>query len=606
MISFKKTLEINKTIKLAEECFYLMESCGISSVNFVDWIENNYNENLIENVNLWLRTEINFMENYSSESILMEQPSTLSQAWKDDTQFMRDIWNSETMQDLKKGGQAAWEGMKTAGTKALEFGDKAIPAIAQPVIKGTQALAKGAANLAGNVMQGAAKGIAAYANYRDIKSMTKNVDLAKQKLYDLIKKGEREGSILKNTDVQTAIMALHKELQKLDKSTIARISQEPPQYDAQPEFQQQAELPKGQTYSPSAPMTVQQAQQNLKQQKKSALASSEEAPLPDHVSNLGEKLFETRIKSLCYKLDDLKINPYLFASCFVSEFCEDHNIMESNWLGGAWSGLKGAVKGGWERLMGGGEGSFWDAVQKGYVSGRDTKYDEYDRQAIQDAINHLASFAKQIQGSTIEQVFKNRINNVVGNLNKALSFKAQQAQQMMPPEAATSSDQDTGGMKTSQVGQEDYEAMQQKLKAGEVSTQQEKKAAEDATKAISDQAKLDAANKFFAVGKKGSTKQKIVEKWAKLNDAAKIKIIDSNDYKNIVSGKDGEKTMSIQMKGQAYKNILKMIDTAESSKLTEPSVAEVPSEKKAPETNPNAPISFSTTDIPQEKIKAAK
>lgn len=81
MITFKESIEIKNTIKLAEKCFYMMESYKISCINFVDWIESSFDDNqdINENLRLWLQTEINFLENYDSE-VFEEEDITFGQS----------------------------------------------------------------------------------------------------------------------------------------------------------------------------------------------------------------------------------------------------------------------------------------------------------------------------------------------------------------------------------------------------------------------------------------------------------------------------------------------------------------------------------------------
>ena len=235
-------------------------------------------------------------------------------------------------------------------------------------------------------------------------------------------------------------------------------------------------------------------------------------------------------------------------------FNEDNNINESGFIGGAWSGLKGAVKGGWDRLMGGGEGSIWDSIQGGYRSGRDSKYDDYDRQAIADAIKHLGNFSKQIEGSTLQN-FQQQINGLITNLNKTLSYKTQQN---VAPEKSSAMD-----MKA--------------LSASSIvpPTDQEKRAAAEEAEKISNAAivvknasdksleeKIDASNKFWKIKTKTQSRLQIQEKWAKLPNEIKAKVIDLDAYKKIIADEDKSKSTHLPSmeKGKLYKKILNFID----------------------------------------------
>jgi len=488
MITFKESIEIKNTIKLAEKCFYMMESYKISSINFVDWIESSFDDNqdINENLRLWLQTEINFLENYDSE-VFEEEDITFGQSLAKDFDAVK---NSTIGKKIGQLGSAAFQGVK--------------------------------------------KGMQQYSAYSDVQSMAKNVGTAKQKLIDLFKRGERQGSILSNDKIKTALSNIINMLQKIDPSTIGRT----PQPDmANVTFNGQPSGGDAKQITPFDPTTS--ITPNLQ---------------TNSFSPIGQKLFETRIKSICYKLDELKINPYHFATCFVDEFCEDNNINESGFIGGAWSGLKGAVKGGWDRLMGGGEGSIWDSIQGGYRSGRDSKYDDYDRQAIADAIKHLGNFSKQIEGSTLQN-FQQQINGLITNLNKTLTYKPQQN---VAPKKASAMDMD-------------------KLSASSIvpPTDQEKRAAAEEAEKISNAAivvknasdksleeKIDASNKFWKIKTKTQSRLQIQEKWAKLPNEIKAKVIDLDAYKKIIADEDKSKSTHIPTmeKGKLYKKILKFID----------------------------------------------
>lgn len=532
MITFKESIEIKNTIKLAEKCFYMMESYKISSINFVDWIESSFDnsQDINENLRLWLQTEINFLENYDSE-VFEEEDITFGQSLAKDFDAVKN---------------------STIGKKIGQWGSAAL--------------------------QGVKKGMQQYSAHSDVQSMAKNVGTAKQKLIDLFKRGERQGSILSNDKIKTALSNIINMLQKIDPSTIGRT---PQPANANPETARYnaANVPEQPASPDMANVTFngQPSGGDAKQITPFDRTTTKTANLQTNsFSPIGQKLFETRIKSICYKLDELKINPYHFATCFVDEFCEDNNINESGFIGGAWSGLKGAVKGGWDRLMGGGEGSIWDSIQGGYRSGRDSKYDDYDRQAIADAIKHLGNFSKQIEGSTLQN-FQQQINGLITNLNKTLSYKTQQN---VAPENKEKVDPNPNAILTSDVEQDYSDRLLQNLtpeeeanKEAEVAVSKEILNAR-ATGDASPYEKIAAADKLFLDKKNDKHPEtglfKIKQKWIKLTDNnnttkeldqrlanIKLKVVNSEEYRKLIDPKNYK---AFALKGKLYKKILEIID----------------------------------------------
>lgn len=537
MITFKESIEIKNTIKFAEKCFYIMESYKISSINFVDWIESSFDnsQDINENLRLWLQTEINFLENYDSE-VFEEEDITFGQSLAKDFDAVK---NSTIGKKIGQWGSAAFQGVK--------------------------------------------KGMQQYSAHSDVQSMAKNVGTAKQKLIDLFKRGERQGSILSNDKIKTALSNIINMLQKIDPSTIGRT---PQPANANKETAQQANVPEpeqpAQPNMANVTFNGQPSGGDAKQITPFDRTTTKTGNLQTNsFSPIGQKLFETRIKSICYKLDELKINPYHFATCFVDEFCEDNNINESGFIGGAWSGLKGAVKGGWDRLMGGGEGSIWDSIQGGYRSGRDSKYDDYDRQAIADAIKHLGNFSKQIEGSTLQN-FQQQINGLITNLNKTLSYKTQQN---VPPENKEKVDPNPNSISTPEVGEtdDDYNRFQKNIK----DLTPEEKANKEAEEAVSKELlnakatgdaspyeKIAAADKLFLDKKNDKHPEtglfKIKQKWIKLTDNndttkeldqrlanIKLKVVNSEEYRKLIDPKTAK---AFALKGKLYKKILEIID----------------------------------------------
>jgi hypothetical protein len=121
----------------------------------------------------------------------------------------------------------------------------------------------------------------------------------------------------------------------------------------------------------------------------------------------------------CVLLYEMEINPVAFADWATSEdvVCE-----AGDWLGGAWSGLKGGLAGGWDELMRGGVGGFFGGFRKGWRSSRDTKYDQYDIQAIDDAMKHFQDLTNRLSGSEHADL-NAKMAQLIDNLKKASAEK---------------------------------------------------------------------------------------------------------------------------------------------------------------------------------------
>lgn len=144
------------------------------------------------------------------------------------------------------------------------------------------------------------------------------------------------------------------------------------------------------------------------------------------VSNIERMLLETRIKSLCFLLSDTGHDPMAFAQWYTSQ-----RSLDESWLGGAISGIKGGLAGGWDRLMGGGEGSVLDAFRKGYTTSRDANYDQDDIKAMDDAMRHLSDFAKNLPADQFADVQK-QIADLVTSLRDASTAKMPQQKPQEP------------------------------------------------------------------------------------------------------------------------------------------------------------------------------
>lgn len=144
------------------------------------------------------------------------------------------------------------------------------------------------------------------------------------------------------------------------------------------------------------------------------------------VSNIERMLLETRIKSLCFLLSDSGHDPMAFAQWYTSQ-----RSLDENWLGGAISGIKGGLAGGWDRLMGGGDGSVLDAFRKGYTTSRDAKYDQDDIKAMDDAMRHLSDFSKNLPADQFADVQK-QVAELVTSLRDASTAKMPQQKPQDP------------------------------------------------------------------------------------------------------------------------------------------------------------------------------
>jgi hypothetical protein len=106
-------------------------------------------------------------------------------------------------------------------------------------------------------------------------------------------------------------------------------------------------------------------------------------------------------------------------------------------------------------------------------------------------------------------------------------------------------------------------------------TDQEKRAAAEEAEKISNAAivvknasdksleeKIDASNEFWKIKTKTQSRLQIQEKWAKLPNEIKAKVIDLDAYKKIIADEDKSKSTHLPSmeKGKLYKKILKFID----------------------------------------------
>lgn len=344
MISFKESVQIKTTEKLANECFFIMLNHNINPESLVEWFDTHSEaDDISKKAVNWIKTEIHLNE----QGLLQKIGG-----------YFQNLTNA--------GNQSTKDPLTTASQAAIT------------------------------------------------------------KLSDLLKKSQRQGSKLNQTSVQDA---LQKVLQVLKNTPIASV---PPPL---PQSAQQSPQP----IKPmqGGPPTIQQAQQQMAQGAKNARATSGEQYFGDSTVNIiDRKLMETRIKKLCYALEE---SGYC-SKKFVNWISNEYVLGESSWLGAAWQGIKGGLSSGFDRFMGGGEGSVLDAFRKGYRGGQQEKYDQYDTQAIEDAVKHLNDFASKLSAPQHQELSKQiaELSSVLKNVS--IAKPATQPTDPTPPNSPEPSD----------------------------------------------------------------------------------------------------------------------------------------------------------------------
>lgn len=427
MISFKESLQIKKTEKLAEECFSLMLNHNIDPELFVEWLNTHSESADISNkaVN-WITTEIKLNE----QGILQKIGG-----------YFQNLTNS--------GSQTNQDPLTAASQSAIS------------------------------------------------------------KLTDLLKKSQRQGSKLNQDSVQNS---LQKVLQVLKNTPVSSV---PPALPKTPQTPQPIKPMAG------APLTIQQAQQQMAQGAKNARASSGEEYFGDSTVNvIDRKLLEARIKNLCYVLEEKGYQSENFVKWIINEY----TLGESNWLGAAWQGIKGGLSSGFDRIMGGGEGSVLDAFRKGYKGGQQEKYDQYDTQAIEDAVKHLNDFASKLSAPQHQELSKQiaELSAVLKNIS--ISKPAPQPTQPTDPTSPTSPEPaDKKGS--------DSDDMMKKLSAYSAQSQTDNSSS---SPVVDDKAK---AEEFLKNYPEKTTKGKlsVVGSIRKLPKDMQDKILQTDEYKAVMA-----------------------------------------------------------------------
>ncbi len=329
------------------------------------------------------------------------------------------------------------------------------------------------------------------------------------KISDLIKKSNRQGSRLAQKEIQDS---LYNVLQTLKNTTV-----QSPVVPSAPK--ETPPVPKPITPMPGSPQTIDQAQKQMAQQAKDLRASSGEEYFGDNTINpLDKKLMEIRIRNLCTVISDSGYNPKSFAEWLTSEFILD----ESSWLGGALAGIKGGIKGGWERLMGGGEGGIWDAFRKGYRGGRDDKYDQYDLQSIEDAVKHLNDFSAKLGSIDAYKQLSQQLGDLASKLKNAAIAK--------PPEPAVEAPKP----KTDDTAVDPMAAAMGSASAKPVDPMAAAMGSStNVDTPTGDSADLIKKAEDFIVSKKGNIMKQIQQKWKTLSPEAKKEIANSQQFKAV-------------------------------------------------------------------------
>lgn len=347
MISFKESLELKKTEKLASECFREMIIRGISPESFVEWLDiHSETDHIADKAEKWVITELKVNEQGFFQNV---------------GNFMQGAANKV------QGAVGNW--MQNAGNKMMAgSGSNQDPL----VVASNQAV---------------------------------------EKINDLIKKSNRQNSRLAQKDIQDSLYGILKTLKNTPVAT-----QPPP-------------IPPQAGAKPMKPMAGGPPTVDAASKARAAGAATDRASSPDQfhyessrhgkINPIEIKLMETRIKSLCFLIEERGFDSKLFAEWITNEYVLD----EANWLGGAWAGLKGGLAGGFDRFMGGGEGSVWDAFTKGYKGSRDEKYDQYDIKSIEDAIKHLTDFSGKLDAANYKELSK-QIADLSANLRNVATSKA--------------------------------------------------------------------------------------------------------------------------------------------------------------------------------------
>ena len=273
---------------------------------------------------------------------------------------------------------------------------------------------------------------------------------AMSKIQDLIGRSKRQGSRLSQENLQSMlhnVMAVLKSRQFPTPATAQPAAQpaEPQPAAAQPPADARAGVPRA-NVDLSPQVSVAGAGGSYKP---TAATPKPTTPAPkpkpqtfvnvEGVSTLQRKLLETRLKSLCFLLSDSGYDPMAFAEWYTSQ-----RVLDEGWLTGALAGIKGGLAGGWDRFMGGGEGSVLDAFRKGYITSRDASYEQDDIRAIESAMKSLIEFSKGLPPEQFADVQK-QIAELITALREALTARIKPKTEDKPKETGEESGKEKTG-----------------------------------------------------------------------------------------------------------------------------------------------------------------
>ena len=349
MINYRDFSSRDRTMKLAEQCFVIMERNDICTENFVEWL---------------------FAIGINSKDVVAESSSWL-----------------EIEMSLNEAGFAynMGAGLRKAGQTVAGIAQRAGQAIGTGIQNVRTAMTPQP-----NPQPNPATAELAAQPEQSIHGLSVKV---KKSLEDLFKRGSR-GGILGSKDVQDALSGL---IQKLN------------QYEAQlkvaqPKVAQPAQPARPAPFSPGLPLNPKDAEAQRQEADRKARASAG----PDvgsaewgSVNHIGKRLTETRIREFCELLHESGVDPSKFVDWYISEgsyLNESEGI--SAGLSGIWGGLGSMAK----RAFGGGDGSWGDAFQSGYRSSSSDKYRQYDLKSIDAAVKDLNQLSQHLGGTELDNL----------------------------------------------------------------------------------------------------------------------------------------------------------------------------------------------------------
>lgn len=347
MINYRDFSSRDKTMKLAEECFILMDRNNVCPENFVEWL---------------------FEVGINSEDLVSE-----SFSWLEVETSLNEAGFAYNMgAGIRKAGQ-------TLGGMAQRAG--------QAIGAGVQNIRNAMTPQASSPPNPSAE-LAAQPPQQTVHGMSLRV---KKSLENLFKRGSR-GGILANKNVQDALSGLIQKLNQYD----AQLKVAQPKAAAQPA--------RPAPFSSSLPLNPADAEAQRREADRKARASAGPDVGSAEWKNLGyagKRLTEVKLRKFCILLHESGVDPSKFVDWYISEglyLNESEGI--SAGLSGIWGGLGSMAK----RAFGGGEGSWGDAFQSGYRSSSADKYRQYDLKSIDAAVKELSQLSQHLKGTELDNL----------------------------------------------------------------------------------------------------------------------------------------------------------------------------------------------------------